>query len=440
MDTKDMDMNSFADMFSKPQQGQQQDQNSQRPSHANFGMREVNTDLFGPDGKGPAQGQQQQQQQQTTQTQQNQGGVIKDPNAAAAPIATEADDPLKKEKELLDADVDILTGKKKEDASTGATQGTENQQVEIAEMTKYYEERVKQGKLVAIEDVDEKGNKVTFIPKTYDDFDEVLELQVNHKLEQAKKNINESWYEDKSAAWKVVAKYSEMLEDPSQLIPFLEGVRTIQSVQAIDENEIEGAEQIVRVRMEQAGDPEEVIEAQVESLKSADKLISTAKAYKPIIVRQEQEFLANQARQEEQRQQMYMEMVNDIRKKTVENLEKPLFGNQKLKQEEKRAVYDMVANPSKEAGGYKIFNVINDLYTNNDYTTLTQIALLIAHKDAFLNYLKTDAAHAVAAGIQRKLRVADTAQGGSGNDFTEEKVSIARPTGYSRQPRFGREQ
>ena len=234
---------------------------------------------------------------------------------------------------LKGADVDILDTQNRKPA------------IPLKDLTSYFEDRVKSGKFIAVEQEDETGKKVPFIPTTPDEYDEVLELQISYRLEQAKQEMEKNWYQSKSPAWKVVSQYAQLVDNPAEMIPFIQGVQTIQSIANIDENEIDGAEQIVRTRLIQRGDPEEIVEQQIEALKTTDKLVSTAKQYKPIIIQQEQAVLANDMKIQQEEQSRYMQMVGDIRTAAIQELEQPIFGKNKLKQEEKAEIYDLIGEP-----------------------------------------------------------------------------------------------
>lgn len=308
----------------------------------------------------------------------------------------------------------------------------------LADLSNYYQERIKSGKFVAIQEEDAKGNKVDFIPKTAEEYDEVLELQINYRLDEAKRDMEKKWYDSKSPAWKAVSQYAEMVDDPTQLIPFLQGVRTIQSVSNLDENDIAGAEAIVRVRLGQRGDPEEIVNSQIDALKTTDKLIATAKQYKPIILQQEQQELGRKVKEEQAQQQEYIKLVTDIRENALKAIENPIFGKTKLKQEEKAAIYDLIAEPSEETQGYGVYTAIDKLFDTKDFETLKEIALLLSKKDAFYNYLGTAAANHTAASLEKKLRVAGDTHRSSGNDFDEEdrRPTVTRNQ-FNKKPNFG---
>lgn len=310
---------------------------------------------------------------------------------------------------------------------------------QVTDLANYYQERIKNGKFVAIEEEDDKGNKITFVPKTAEEYDEVLELQINYRLDQAKKDLEKKWYDSKSPAWKAVSQYAEMVDDPTQLIPFLQGVKVIQSVASLDENDIAGAEAIVRTRLAQRGDPEEIITSQIDALKTTDKLISTAKQYKPIILQQEQQELGRRVKEEQEQQQEYIKLVTDIRENALKAIEKPIFGKTKLKNEEKAAIYDLIAEPSEDTQGYGVYSAIDKLFDTKDFETLKEIALLLAKKDAFYTYLGTSVANQTAASLEKKLRVAGDSHRASGHDFDEEDI---RPTvtrnQFNKKPSFGR--
>lgn len=411
MEVQDMNMNAFADLFGDAQTQQTQ-------GAPKFGMEEVNSDILPTLPPTTT---------QETTTASNTPPATTTQETTTAPTSTEVptETEVKTEADILDTG---KAPKSKEDPK----------KVELQGLSDYFHQRMKEGKFVAVNDVDEKGNKVAFIPKTAEDFDEVIQIQVDYKLEQAKKEMNNQWYSTKSPAWKAVSQYAEMVDDPTQLIPFLQGVRTIQSVAQINENEIDGAEQIVRVRMEQRNDPEDVIESQIEALKTTDKLIATAKQYKPVIIQQEQQVLAQQVHQRKAEEQEYNSLVNDIATKAYAAIEQPIFGKQKLKQDEKALIYELIGQPSEEHQGYALYTAIDKLFDSRDFETLKQIALLVGKKESFYGYLGTDIANKTATNLQRKLQVAGESHASSANDYDEEKIPVVTRQQFNKQVRFGR--
>lgn len=309
--------------------------------------------------------------------------------------------------------------------------------VELKDMSSYFEDRFKSGKLISIEE-EIDGVKTNFIPKTPEEVDEVIEIQVNYRLDKEKEKLNENWYASKSPAWQAVAKYAELTDDPTEILPFLQGVKTIESVSQIDPTDPDGAEKIVRVRLEQRGDEEDVILEQIDALKTANKLISTAEKYKPLIVKQEQHQLAKLVNDQKVQEQQYNELISNIRENAIKAIEAPIFGKQKLKQEEKAAVYHLIGHPDEETKGYAIYTAIDQMFENGNFETLKKIALLIAKEEAFINYISTGAANKVADNLQRTLRVAgERSSGGNDQDAIGDKKTVSRDR-YSSHPRFGR--
>ena len=347
---------------------------------------------------------------------------------------TEPQEVTKKEegdKEDLKKDADIL--------GEGVVNNEPDNGSQIKDLSSYYQERIKSGKFVAIDDFDSEGKPIPFIPKTAEEYDEVLDLQIQYKLDQAKKELEEKWYASKSPAWKAISQYAELVDDPSQIIPFLQGVKTIQSVANLDENDIDGAEKIVRTRLAQKGDTDEIIAQQIDALKTTDKLISTAKLYKPVILQQEQQQLQAELRNRQEQERQYQQLVSEIRDSALKSIETPVFGKTKLKQEEKAAIYDLIAEPSEETQGYGIYNVIDQLFEKREFEKLKEVALLLTSRDSFMNYLGTNAANATAASLERKLRVAGERNRPSGNDFDEENIQpkVTRNQ-FKSKPTFGR--
>lgn len=356
-----------------------------------------------------------------------------DDNADLFTKSTEKVDPVKT------TDEEVVEEEKKEDVDLfdDKSPKIEDNTLKITGLSDYYQDRIKNGVFVSIEAEDETGNKTPFIPQTPEEFDEVIQLQVDYKLEQAKKELETSWYESKSPAWKAVSQYADMVDDPSQLIPFLQGVKNIQSVSSMNEEDPEQAEAIVRARMEQRGDPEEIIKSQIDALKSTDALIKTAQQVKPLMVQEEQRNLSRQVQEAKAREQEYLKIVTDIRENAHKAIEQPLFGKTKLKQEEKAIIYDLIAVPSEQTQGYGIYSVIDNLFDTKDFETLKMIALLATKKHAFFNYLGTDIANQTASRLQKKLTVAAELKGSGGDQSVSDKPVIGRNQ-FSKTPRFGK--
>ncbi len=309
---------------------------------------------------------------------------------------------------------------------------------DFADLTGYFEDRLKKGKFVAIDTEDAEGNSVQFIPKTPEEFDEVIDLQVNYQLDQKRKELEESWYQSKSPAWQAVAKYAEMTDDPSQILPFIQGVQVIDSVKDLNPEEIGEAEKIVRTRLLQRGDSTELIDEQIDALKTTDKLTSTAQKYKPLIVQQEKTQLAQMVQEQKEQEENYNRIVLGIRDNAVKAIEQPLYGKQKLKKDEQAAIYDLIAIPSQETKGYGIYTAIDNLFEQGDFEKLKKIALLLAKEDSFLGYISASAADKTAEGLQKKLRIANDSRNAGSNQSADQARPSVQRNQYNSTPKFGR--
>lgn len=337
------------------------------------------------------------------------------------------------EPEKPTTEVDIL--------GDGVQQTQTSQGAPIADLSGYYQDRIKSGKFVAIDQEDDKGNLVPFIPKTAEEYDEVLELQIDYRLNEAKKDLEKTWYASKSPAWKAISQYAELVDDPTQLIPFLQGVRTMTSIANLDENTPDGAEQIIRTRMSQGGDPEEIISQQIESLKTTDNLVKTAKAYKPLMLQQEQTHLQHEMKARQEQEKQYQQLVSEIRNNAIKSIEAPLFGKTKLKNEEKAAIYDLIAEPAEETQGYGIYNVIDSLFEKKDFDKLKEVALFLSNREAFMNYLGINVANQTAAQLERKLRLAGEGRTTAGRDQNDDQQQTqqnrVQRNQFKSKPTFG---
>lgn len=290
----------------------------------------------------------------------------------------------------------------------------------ITSIEEYFQDRLKSGLFVPIED----ENSEKFVPKTAEEFDEIFKLQIDHKLAEKEKELEEGWYGTKSRAWQAVAKFAEMTDDPTEIIPYINGVKNITSISNLDPEDLSNAEKIVRTRLEQRGESEDIIEEQIEALKTTDKLVATAQKYKPLIVQEEQKYLQQLEYQKQQQNIEYINMITSIRENAVKSIETPVFGK-KLKREEQAAIYDLIAEPDPESRGYTIYSQIDRLFETGDFEKLKKIALLLVNEDSLVNYASQASTQKMAGELQKKLRVAAQFKG-SGDELAPESQTIVR--------------
>ena len=294
---------------------------------------------------------------------------------------------------------------------------------DFSDMSGYFSDRFKSNKLIPIVGEDDQPIEL----KTPEDFDLVIEENIKYQVDQKSKELEKTWYQSKSSAWKAVAQYAEYVDDPSEILPFLQGVKNIQTVSAVDETTLEGAEQIVRYQKQLSGIPSDVIEEEIEALKSTDKLVSSASKIKPALLQREERNLAAMQEEAKQSEIKYWTMVQDYEKKARQVIDSPLFGKIKLQNEEKAEVYDLIAVPNEEAGGYAIYSEIDKLYEKADFETLRELALLLKKKEKYLKYASQQEIGKVGKDLQNKLRLATSPKAGSADmDDVEEPRQVIK--------------
>ena len=194
-----------------------------------------------------------------------------------------------------------------------------------------------------------------------------------------------------------------------KLIPLLQGVQNIDTVSQLDpENENE-AETIVRTALKRRNEPTEIIEDQLNTFKENKTLVSLAKKYQPILINEENQRMAQIQKEKALEEQRAIQLISQIHDKAIENLESPFLGKHKLKLEEKQAIYDLIAEPTSPAGGYKIFEAIDNLYEKQDFETLREIALLLSNKDSHRKYMGVSIGNQIGENLLRKLKTTTTA-------------------------------
>lgn len=263
----------------------------------------------------------------------------------------------------------------------------------------YFDIRIKEGKFLPLED-----GKM----ESPEDFDTLIEANFSHKIEEIKDDVAKSWYQTQSPAWQFIAANAEKFTNPRDLIPILQGVDNIDTITGLDPNNADQAEKIVRIALTKRNESPEIIEEQIVMYKETDKLAKIAAQYQPVLINEENKAIAEIAKRKDAEDLANMQMIQKIHENAVATLETPFLGKHKLKVEEKRAIYQLIAEPNEQEGGYKIFSEIDKLYENNDFETLREVALLLNNKKAHRHYLGVTIATENSEGIMRKLKTTST--------------------------------
>jgi hypothetical protein len=131
-------------------------------------------------------------------------------------------------------------------------------------------------------------------------------------------------------------------------------------------------------------------------------------------------------------------MIANIQENAVKAIEAPIFGKQKLKQDEKADIYDLIGRPSEQTGGFAIYTAIDNLFEKGNFETLKKIALLLVKEDAFVSYISNSAADKTAIELQKRLKAVTENRGSDGDAPMEEQRTTVKREQFTHQPRFGR--
>jgi hypothetical protein len=233
-----------------------------------------------------------------------------------------------------------------------------------------------------------------------DDLVEVIDENVNYKVQESLKNIDSKWYSSKPLVFQEFAKVAELVGDNKDaLYQYINTHKELEDIDQLDPKDISHAEKIVRSHLEKRGEPSKVIEAEIEDLKEKGLISSSAERYKPLLIEQKETEKANTVKQEQENIKNFYKIVEENEKIVTGFLSNPEIAGMKLKDEDKDIVYDnLTFNP--ELNGFKVFKTIENLQLQGKWDTLAKIILLAEKEERFdelyTNRLKT--------GIQREVR------------------------------------
>jgi hypothetical protein len=262
-----------------------------------------------------------------------------------------------------------------------------------------FEELIKNNQLLPLED-----EKL----ETPEDIQALINANVIHQVEEFKSNENNSWYASKSPAWRIVAEFSEKVQHPSELLPFIQSVQTIEVVSDLNAKEEEDAEKIVRMALVSRNESQDIIDETISTYKDNGKLSILAEKYQPALIQQEKNKMESLSKQKEQDEIDNYQMIKQIHEDAIKVLETPFMGKHKMKKEEKAAIYNLIAAPDENSGGYRIFSEIDNLYETKNFEKLRMIGLLLTDDVAYNTYIGMNAVGASAERMMRKVKTTST--------------------------------
>lgn len=269
--------------------------------------------------------------------------------------------------------------------------------------------------------------------ETKADLQDLLDANVNHRSQEAEKDVYQRVMTSMTPAMQFIAQYANQVTSPSELLPLLQSTSNIERFSALDENNATHQEMIVRERMRLSGDAEDVIEQEITDLKDRAKLADKAKSYKPLV----QQFYQRQAQQlvetQQREEQQYMQTIQQNEQKVRATLDLDTLDGIKLNKQHKGAIYEMIAIPREQyGGGMGIYHLIDNLFQEGKFDKLAKIALLVADEKGFETAFGTKLKFENA---DRTIRALNTNGGKGGtptvvNDDLDEPATpqLVRPT------------
>lgn len=266
----------------------------------------------------------------------------------------------------------------------------------------------KTGKLNPLQD--DKGEIVPI--KTIEDFQELLEKNIEFREQQIREEDEQKILErligSKSDAYRFVLENAEKYNDPSELVPLLQSVETLQLFQNLDKDNPEHQEFIVRSALKLQGLSDEMIESEVDDLKDREKLGLRADSLHPFLQQyqeRETQALLQQKQQEEQARNQfwngYLGKLND------DFYASDVLDGMKFTKDHKVAIAQQLF-PDENKNDIFLHKTIDDLIEKGDIQRLVKIATIALDDKLFDSYYSNRVANKVANGLQRTIRVQST--------------------------------
>lgn len=285
--------------------------------------------------------------------------------------------------------------------------------------------------LVAI--AEEKGLIKGWDDGKYETVDDVLELLQANDQEKVKiyeEEAKKQFFGSMTPAMQTVAQYAQHIQNPAELIPFLEAMDNVAYSYELDADNADHHEAIVSNMLSIQGLSNDAIESEIKDLKERDKLADRAKALKPTLDRYNEQQVAIMAQQKQKEYQQEQAKWKKYQETVFEKVVKsPTVGGLKLKKQDRDLAYAALAHavPNRGLG---IYTIIDSLIENGDFDTLTELALLGTNKKNYYDYIGTSIKAEVAEETQRKLRtsVSSTPSAPDAPAFNPNKISRQQST------------
>lgn len=263
--------------------------------------------------------------------------------------------------------------------------------------------------------------------ETIEDVIELLEANEQEKIQTYEEAARQQWLSSMTPAMQTVYRYSQNLQNPADLIPFLEAMDNVAYSHDLDVENPEDQEAIIRNVFNIQGLPVDSIENDIKDLRDREKLAQRAKELKPVLDRYNHQQVAAMVQQKEQEARQQEAYWKTHQTNVFEKVVKaPTVGGIKLKKQDRDLAYAALAQPDPQLGGLGVYAIIDNLFQKGDFETLTEIVLLGANKKNYRDYIGSTIESKLAESTQRALR-ASTTTNTVAVDQTKNSNKLERP-------------
>ena len=257
--------------------------------------------------------------------------------------------------------------------------------------------------------------------ETKEDIAEFIQINADAKYEKAIQNIDQNWYNSKTAVFQQFAQMAELAgDDINKLYSLIESQRTIDDYQSFDTKETDQAELIIENWLKLKNEPADVIKEEVADLKQRELLSDRAEKYKPLLIAHFEKEKQNRLVEEQQNISTFYKAVEQNQNDVVKFLSNKDIDGMKWRDEDKDIVFENLSY-NTELQGFPIFKKIETLQAEGKFDLLGKAILMLENPERFDELYVSRVKTSVARDLKGKIRFAADAPPDNG-DADNKKV------------------
>lgn len=294
-------------------------------------------------------------------------------------------------------------------------------------LVEFFKKRIEAKDMFAFDDFDEtKQSLDEYLGSLGEkDYEELWQANIDTLKQDVAANTPQEFFESLPEELQAAAQY--VANGGTDLKGLFQALGQVQQVRELNPTESSDQETIVRQYLQTTGyGDEEMIEDEIQTWKDLGKLETKAKQFKPKLDKMQEEQVAFQIAQQEERKQKQHQAAEAYMQNVFEALRPGEINGMKLDKKTQNTLYNGLVNPEYPSISGRPTNQLGHLlekyqYTEPNYPLIAEALWLLSNPEEYRSNLQKQGKNEAVAQTARQLKTEQARKSGSNSSFDEDK-------------------